>query len=41
MVLRHPSPRVVGNQNWNVIALRQLNELGLLKFFEKTDISKI
>jgi len=38
MVLRHPSPRVVGNQNWNTIAMQQLNELGLLKFFEKKNI---
>jgi len=38
MVLRHPSPRVVGNQNWNVIAMQQLNELGLLKYFEKASI---
>ncbi|KAL6265195.1 hypothetical protein P5V15_005279 [Pogonomyrmex californicus] len=35
MVLRHPSPRVVGNQNWNETAMRRLNELGLLKYFEK------
>lgn len=35
MVLRHPSPRAVGNQNWNEIAMKRLDELGLLKFFEK------
>ncbi|KYQ55673.1 Single-strand selective monofunctional uracil DNA glycosylase [Trachymyrmex zeteki] len=35
MVLRHPSPRVVGNQNWNETAKQRLNELELLKYFEK------
>ncbi|CAL1685046.1 unnamed protein product [Lasius platythorax] len=35
MVLRHPSPRAVGNQNWNETAMQRLDELGLLKFFEK------
>ncbi|XP_077267717.1 single-strand-selective monofunctional uracil-DNA glycosylase isoform X3 [Temnothorax americanus] len=34
-VLRHPSPRAVGNQNWNEMAMRRLNELKLLKYFEK------
>ncbi|KAL0100622.1 hypothetical protein PUN28_019194 [Cardiocondyla obscurior] len=35
MVLRHPSPRAVGNNNWSVTALKQLNDLKLLKYFEK------
>ncbi|XP_071563318.1 single-strand selective monofunctional uracil DNA glycosylase isoform X2 [Temnothorax nylanderi] len=35
MVLRHPSPRAVGNQNWNEMAMQRLNELKLLKYFEK------
>lgn len=35
MVLRHPSPRAVGNQNWNETAMQRLNELELLKYFEK------
>ncbi|XP_012533408.2 single-strand selective monofunctional uracil DNA glycosylase isoform X2 [Monomorium pharaonis] len=35
MVLRHPSPRAVGNQNWNETAMKRLNELKLLKYFEK------
>ncbi|XP_029171301.1 single-strand selective monofunctional uracil DNA glycosylase [Nylanderia fulva] len=39
MVLRHPSPRAVGNQNWNEIAMKRLDELGLLKFFEKASTS--
>ncbi|GAB1869319.1 Single-strand selective monofunctional uracil DNA glycosylase [Camponotus japonicus] len=38
MVLRHPSPRAVGNQNWNETAMQRLDELGLLKFFEKADV---
>lgn len=38
MVLRHPSPRAVGNQNWNEIAMQRLDELGLLKFFEKASV---
>ncbi|EZA51937.1 single-strand selective monofunctional uracil DNA glycosylase [Ooceraea biroi] len=39
--LRHPSPRVVGNQNWNVIAMQQLSESGLLKYFEKAKDSTV
>lgn len=39
MVLRHPSPRAVGNQNWNKTAMQRLNELKLLKYFEKTSTS--
>lgn len=35
MVLRHPSPRAVGNHNWKEIAMQRLEELGLLKYFEK------
>ncbi|XP_012233576.1 single-strand selective monofunctional uracil DNA glycosylase [Linepithema humile] len=34
MVLRHPSPRAVGNNNWKEIAKQRLEELGLLKYFE-------
>ncbi|XP_018405230.1 PREDICTED: single-strand selective monofunctional uracil DNA glycosylase [Cyphomyrmex costatus] len=37
MVLRHPSPRAVGNQNWNETAKQRLNELELLKYFDKTN----
>lgn len=39
MVLRHPSPRAVGNKNWDKIAMQRLNELKLLKYFEKTNAS--
>ncbi|KYN12635.1 PREDICTED: single-strand selective monofunctional uracil DNA glycosylase [Trachymyrmex cornetzi] len=35
MVLRHPSPRALGNQNWKETAKQRLNELELLKYFDK------
>ncbi|XP_011881098.1 PREDICTED: single-strand selective monofunctional uracil DNA glycosylase [Vollenhovia emeryi] len=35
MVLRHPSPRAAGNQHWDKIAMDRLDELQLLKYFEK------
>lgn len=35
MTLRHPSPRVRGNEKWEKIAMQRLEELGLLKYFEK------
>ncbi|XP_011170776.1 single-strand selective monofunctional uracil DNA glycosylase isoform X1 [Solenopsis invicta] len=35
MVMRHPSPRVTNNQNWNETAKQQLIELDLLKYFDK------
>jgi len=41
MVLRHPSPRAVGNQNWNEIAKQQLNELELLKYFDKASTTAV
>ncbi|KAG5316219.1 SMUG1 glycosylase, partial [Acromyrmex insinuator] len=41
MVLRHPSPRAVGNQNWNEIAKQRLNELELLKYFDNASITAV
>ncbi|XP_018356662.1 PREDICTED: single-strand selective monofunctional uracil DNA glycosylase [Trachymyrmex septentrionalis] len=41
IVLRHPSPRAVGNQNWKEIAKKRLNELGLLKYFDKASTAVV
>ncbi|XP_019696139.1 single-strand selective monofunctional uracil DNA glycosylase [Harpegnathos saltator] len=37
MFLPHPSPRAVGNGNWNEKAIQHLEELKLMKFFKTAD----